>query len=225
MSAVTKTAGSEVLKALHAVMKKVGYVQKQGVNDFHKYKYASEADLLSALRPAMVEAGLLLLPSIRDLQKIDDHGNTTVVVEYTLAHISGEVWPEKIVIAGTGNDRSKTGVGDKGVYKALTGANKYLLFKLFQIETGDDPENDTRQQDDLEKTKNQYISSCEKFIVNGCTTSEELKEWWLAEAENRKNLGLLKGDDTYAYLHRAFVSRGKQMVATELKSGGNGHGG
>jgi hypothetical protein len=52
------------------------------------------------------------------------------------------VWPHKVRAIGTGNDKNKNGVGDKGTYKALTGANKYLLFKLFQIETGDDPEKD-----------------------------------------------------------------------------------
>ena len=44
-----------------------------------------------------------------------------------------------IIAAGCGGDRNKNGVGDKGLYKALTGANKYMLFKLFQIETGNDP--------------------------------------------------------------------------------------
>lgn len=126
--------------ALHEVMSKVGYVQKSSFNDFHKYKYAGEAALLEALRPAMVEAGLLLIPSTRSISEIDQHGNVTVMIAYTLAHKDGSVWPEKLVAVGTGNDRNKNGVGDKGTYKALTGANKYLLFKLFQIETGDDPE-------------------------------------------------------------------------------------
>ncbi len=130
-----------VLTALHAVMEKVGYVQKSGENKFHHYKYAGEGDLLKVLRPAMVEAGLLLIPSVSNLSDIDQYGNVNVTMEYTLAHKDGEVWPEKITIIGTGNDKnSKGGVGDKGTYKAMTGANKYLLFKLFQIETGDDPE-------------------------------------------------------------------------------------
>ena len=91
----------------------------------------------------MIKHGLVLIPSVNNASAIDEHGNTHVSVDYTLAHISGEIWPEKITAVGSGNDRAKNGsVGDKGVYKALTGANKYLLFKLFQIETGDDPEKD-----------------------------------------------------------------------------------
>jgi hypothetical protein len=151
--------GAKIAMALHQVMEKVGYVQKTGKNAFHGYRYAGEADLLEKLRPAMVEAGLLLIPSGKSLSEIDGHGNVNVTVEYTLVHKDGEIWPEKIVAFGCGNDRAKNGsVGDKGVYKALTGANKYLLFKLFQIETGDDPEADEREKpapDASSKTRQQ----------------------------------------------------------------------
>jgi hypothetical protein len=133
---------AKIAQALHQVMMSVGYVQKTGKNNFHGYKYAGEADLLEKLRPAMLDAGLLLIPSIQSVSPIDDHGITTVQMEYTLVHKDGEVWPHKIGAAGAGGDKNKNGVGDKGLYKAITGANKYLLFKLFQIETGDDPEND-----------------------------------------------------------------------------------
>ncbi len=129
-----------IAKALHQVMSSVSYIQKTGKNAFHGYKYAGEADLLEKLRPAMLEAGLVLIPSISKVTAIDEHGVTTVIMEYTLAHVNGDIWPHKIGAAGQGGDRNKNGVGDKGLYKAITGANKYLLFKLFQIETGDDPE-------------------------------------------------------------------------------------
>jgi hypothetical protein len=131
---------AKIAAALHAVMEEVSYVQKTGKNTFHNYKYAGEADLLEKLRPAMLKHGLLLLPSVRAVT-CDDHANYTVLMDYTLVHKDGDVWPVTIGAAGCGSDKSKTGtVGDKGVYKAITGANKYLLFKLFQIETGDDPE-------------------------------------------------------------------------------------
>ena len=134
------TYPKSIIEAVHAVMQEVGYVQKKGTNSFHKYNYAGEADLLQALRPAMLKNGLVLIPSSK-ITGSDDFGNTHVEVAYTLAHTDGSVWPHPITAAGSGNDKnSKGGVGDKGTYKAITGANKYLLFKLFQIETGDDPE-------------------------------------------------------------------------------------
>ena len=132
-----------IIIALNKVMDEAKYVQKNSENKFHGYKYASEAALLETLRPAMIKHGLVLIPSVNNASAIDEHGNTLVSVEYTLAHTSGEIWPDKITAMGCGNDMAKSGkVGDKGLYKAITGANKYLLFKLFQIETGDDPEKD-----------------------------------------------------------------------------------
>lgn len=149
---------AKIAKALHQVMSSVGYIQKTGKNQFHGYRYAGEADLLEKLRPAMLEAGLLLIPSIKTVSPIDEHGVTTVQVEYTLAHKDGDIWPEKIGAAGQGGDRAKNGsVGDKGLYKAITGANKYLLFKLFQIETGDDPENDSGGNDNS-KRENPHVT-------------------------------------------------------------------
>jgi hypothetical protein len=137
---------AKIAQALHEVMSKVSYVQKSGKNAFHGYRYAGEADLLEKLRPAMLDAGLLLIPSIKGVSPIDEHGVTTVQMEYTLVHKDGDIWPNVICAAGQGGDKNKNGVGDKGLYKAITGANKYLLFKLFQIETGDDPEGNSTHE-------------------------------------------------------------------------------
>ena len=141
-----------IAKALYNVMSKVSYVQKSQTNEFHRYNYAGEADLLAVLRPAMLEEGLILIPSVDEIGAIDDFGNTTIKVGYTLVHKDGDVWPHTIYAGGCGNDRAKSGmVGDKGLYKAITGANKYLLFKLFQIETGDDPEQNSNEMNAPEK--------------------------------------------------------------------------
>lgn len=142
-----------LLTALNKVMAAVGYVQKDKKNAFHGYKYAGEEALLTVLRPALVEHGLVLIPSLDGVPSMDEHGNTNLTMAYTLAHVSGEVWPEKIRVPGCGNDRAKNGtMGDKGAYKALTGANKYMLFKLFQIATGDDPEVASEHDNSSERT-------------------------------------------------------------------------
>lgn len=142
-------AGGQIAIAICQVMDAVKRVPKNGRNKFHGYDYATEADLQSVIRPAMAEAGLILLPSQTEASDPDECGNVRVKVEYTLAHKSGEVWPEKLVSFGVGNDRAKNGNdGDKAIYKAATGANKYLLFKLFQVDTGDDPEAESISVDD-----------------------------------------------------------------------------
>ena len=151
---------------INRVMTDVGYVQKKDENKFQKYKYAGEGALLAALRPAMVRHGLVLFPSVENVSPIDEYGNTTVTIEYTLTHApTGAVWPKPLKAVGVGNDRnSNGGVGDKGLYKAITGANKYMLFKLFQLETGDDAEKTENEEGKTEQNGNmakvmEYIRS------------------------------------------------------------------
>ena len=71
-------------------------------------------------------------------------GNTeyiaTVKVKFTF--IDGDSGEElSIHSVGEGQD-----AGDKAVYKAITGAQKYALMKAFMIPTGDDPEQDSESQ-------------------------------------------------------------------------------
>lgn len=210
-----------ILRAMNAVMQEAGYVQKTGNNDFHGYRYATEADVLERLRPSMVKNGLILIPSVNQVSSIDAHGNTTVSVHYTLAHISGAVWPHPIIAAGCGGDRSKSGVGDKGLYKALTGANKYMLFKLFQIETGDDPEESQgdRDREAADRNARQFYLESGRIAISKAATSADLKEWWKSEEENRKTATIVKGTDEFSDLYNVFLARGKDLVAKENSNG------
>jgi hypothetical protein len=127
--------------AVCAVMMAVRFIPETGVNQFHKYKYASDEDLLSALQPAMAEHGLALVPSGIDIRTVehspDRKGSpqwrTELVVTYDLLHISGE--SARVQAPGSGIDGE-----DKGAYKAMTGALKYALRHLFLVPTGDDAE-------------------------------------------------------------------------------------
>jgi hypothetical protein len=211
-----------ILRAMNEVMQEAGYVQKTGNNDFHNYRYATEADVLERLRPAMVKHGLILIPSVQQVSSIDQYGNTTVSVHYTLAHTSGAVWPTPIVAAGCGNDRSKSGgFGDKGLYKALTGANKYMLFKLFQIETGDDPEQSQgdRDREAADKNARQFYLESGKIAISKTATSNDLKDWWKSEEEHRKAANVVKGTEEFMELYNAFLARGKELVAKENSNG------
>ena len=210
----------KILKALNDIMAEVGYVQKTGKNDFHDYKYASEADALEKIRPAMVKAGLLLLPSISKIGAIDEWGNTTIEMSYTLAHVDGDIWPTPLVFGGCGGDRNKTGVGDKGLYKAITGANKYMLFKLFQLETGDDPENDAAQQKTLEaemvKARDFYMKAALEIAVpTGHATVGELTKWWNDEKATREKIGIVKDTEDYDKLVKALANRKVEIMAKE----------
>lgn len=117
------------------VMSQVSRVKKNGYNAFHKYNYATESDLTESIRSILFEAGLAFFSSVIEQER--DGEFTKVKMEFTLADVeTGEALTSSYW--GEGQDK-----GDKGLYKAYTGATKYFLMKTFLIPTGDDPEGDT----------------------------------------------------------------------------------
>jgi hypothetical protein len=176
-------------------MRDVGYVQKAGHNDFQNYKYATEADAIAALRPAMIKHGLCMIPSVESVEQ-DEWGNTNVLMHYRILDEEGNFLSFRA--AGSGNDKNSKGVGDKGIYKALTGASKYALLKTFMMETGDDPEVPNQQEKESKpepkpevKPKAEIVDESdlsdarEAFVMmikecaETCTTQEELQELWV----------------------------------------------
>lgn len=124
------------------VMKRVGYVQK-GRSTGLSYSFAGEAALIEALRPAMIDNGLVMSGPIGEELLADQQYKTArggdarrvlVKVRYRLTHApSGE--HEEYEAIGEAADTS-----DKAVGKAETHALKYVLRQGFLIETGDDPD-------------------------------------------------------------------------------------
>lgn len=116
-------------------------VVKTGYNNYDKYGYVTEADLALALRPALAAENVALVTSVEDatftdVQTSQGKAATRCVVKVKVTLIDGDT--NEIIETtyfGVGDDR-----GDKGLYKAITGATKYALYKLFLVPTGDDPE-------------------------------------------------------------------------------------
>ena len=133
-------------KKLAEVMAEVDRIPKRGRNDFHKYDYATEADIAEAIRGALAKRAVMLLPEITDWKRepVGEKGSvlTSIVMNFTF--IDGETG-ESItrMWAGAGTDKE-----DKGLYKAMTGGEKYFLLKTFLMPTGDDPEGDEKKKAD-----------------------------------------------------------------------------
>ena len=72
-TAVSHSGAAKIAVKILAVMKEVGYVQKDGKNDFQNYNYATEGNAIRALRPALVKHGLFLIPSVETVQQ-DEYG-------------------------------------------------------------------------------------------------------------------------------------------------------
>lgn len=111
-------------------------VVKGGFNPHFKYKYVTEADILEMIRPLLVENRLLVLPTTRRTETRGNEGGniTELEIDFEIFDIDTG---ESVVCTFVGEGQDK---GDKGAYKAYTGAVKYFLMKTFGVPTGDDPE-------------------------------------------------------------------------------------
>lgn len=125
------------------VMKECSYIQKNGTNSFHGYKYATSADVLEKVNQSFVKHGIVSIaqPELIDMVDVTTaKGNmeklATVRMQITLTDVeTGETFD--IVGLGSGQDN-----GDKAVMKAETAAIKYAYMLTLAISTGDDPEAD-----------------------------------------------------------------------------------
>jgi hypothetical protein len=132
-----------LVNKLAEVMMAVKYIQKRGRNSHFGYNYATEADVSDAIREELAKRRVIMLPNVK-AHSVREHttskGNmeyiTTMDIEFTF--IDGESGETlTFTMAGEGVDTA-----DKGVYKGITGTQKYALMKAFMIPTGDDPELD-----------------------------------------------------------------------------------
>lgn len=148
----------KLVRKLTEVMQEVKYIQKKGFNKFHKYAYATESDVAEKVREELAKRVVMMIPNVLE-SIVREHKNRSNNVEYIVKvrmefkFIDGETGEELIFHSeGEGQD-----AGDKGIYKAITGAQKYALMKAFMIPTGDDPEADSGV--DERNTKEESITS------------------------------------------------------------------
>lgn len=129
------------------VIAAMGYVKKNGRNTFQNYTYATESDVADKAREAFVAQRLCLVPCVIDrtyYEKTTVKGSieliARVTIQYTIIDADSGEWVTTEMV-GDGQD-----AGDKGIYKAITGCQKYFYAKLGLISTGDDPEEDGKDE-------------------------------------------------------------------------------
>lgn len=134
-------------EAILAIMGEVGYVQKERSPNLN-YTYASERALIAALRPAMISHRVYM--SVIDYKQITREQYSTSkgtpmnltfvtgIIRFT--HVPSMTFVD-VMATGEGAD-----TGDKSANKSSTGMYKYAIRQMFMIETGDDP--DTTSSED-----------------------------------------------------------------------------
>ena len=175
-----KTIASKLVK----IMNECNYIKKSGTNDFHKYKYATSAEVLEKINTALVKQNIcsIVIPQI--LSNIDvttTKGNIEhlVTVKIDIMLLDAETG-ETVTITGLGSGQDS---GDKAVMKAQTAAIKYAYLLSMAISTGDDPEADikTDQEKPISINKNninnetQICSDCNSNITSGVKKKKKMK--------------------------------------------------
>lgn len=194
-----KSLAAKMLK----IMGEVGYVQKEGTNSFQNYKYAKEADVVEKVRASLVRHGVFAFGTAirKETREYTNQKGATqflVSVDYHMTFVDAESGERyDAIFSGDGADS-----GDKGIYKAITGAEKYALLKTFLISTGDDPE----KEEPLERAKPEEQPKPEKTgtwgdkIKNSATEAglrkvykdmqQDQREAWSEEiSARRKEIG------------------------------------
>jgi hypothetical protein len=144
-----------LVQKLCEVMGAVGYTQKTGWNEAQKYHYVTEADIAEKIRPELAKRNVIIFPTLVSTTRTKIERN--YFDKFDKCMKTKESWAVDVLMRWTvvDGDNGEQFVceipgcsespGDKGVYVAITGSEKYLLMKLFLLPTGDDPEDDANE--------------------------------------------------------------------------------
>jgi ERF superfamily. len=167
------------------VMSECSDIRKNGTNDFHKYKYVTSSDVLERVNTSLVKHKIasVVMPEVVDTAEvITAKGNTehlvTVKVNITLIDAESD---EKLYLSGLGSGQDS---GDKAAMKAQTAAIKYAYLLSLAISTNDDPEADSRtdentnspvSQSRVNPDKSMVCHDCNAKITRGILTVSQTK--------------------------------------------------
>ena len=127
------------------IMADCAYVQKNGLNDFHHYRFATASDVLEKVNASLVKNNVASVV-VSELTDMVDTTNQSGKIEH-LATVKTSLTlidcdsGESLTLIGLG---SGADVGDKAIMKAQTASLKYAYLMSLAIATGDDPEADSQ---------------------------------------------------------------------------------
>lgn len=121
----------------------LGWVEKRGTNASQGYKYAQAVDIFDAVRTELSKRNISFGLSQDDIHvHYPESGGQHITVKGSYTFTDGDTG-EVEMGHWTGFDVDKAG---KALWKALTGATKYIFITRFLLPTGDDPENDSAEK-------------------------------------------------------------------------------
>ncbi|MBE8954908.1 MAG: ERF family protein [Quinella sp. 2Q5] len=156
----------KIAKKFVEVMRDCSHVAKNGTNEFHRYKYATAADVLEKVNASLTKHGIasVVTPNLLSMQQVTTaKGNVEqlATVEVVITLIDSESG-ETLTLKGLGSGQDS---GDKSVAKAQTMGLKYCYLNSLAIATNDDPEAD-RHTDEVMQPKTANNPTCHDCGAN-----------------------------------------------------------
>lgn len=174
-----------------SIAKDIGWIEKGGTNDAQKYKFVQESDVVAKLKPALAEAGVIVVPTHRLISVVPfttarGSQQFLTTIESTFSFTDGAEFINVQTI-GQGAD-----TGDKGVYKAMTGAKKYALLQAFLLATGDDPEiaRDDERSETTKRSTKPAVSNDAKQADSGNGKPDSIDIKKMLETKKNRVFGL-----------------------------------
>lgn len=163
----------KIYAKLSAIQAEIERMEKDGTNNFQNYKYLSETQITFQMKTLLDKHKVLFHynSSIKRVYPPLETGMKQILTDVEINYRFVDAESGEYVsgfAAGQGADN-----GDKGVYKAITGAIKYIYMKTFNIPTGDDPERDGPRQKKMFTKKPTGHPSDEGFSPGGPITDLE----------------------------------------------------
>jgi hypothetical protein len=151
MKQENKSTETTLVKKLIEVAHGLGTIEKSKRNPHFGYNYIGEGQLMAILGPRLLERNVYFSTNVVSCEPHYGEGKAgvyvSVIVECTFHNGDND---EKLVVRGAGLGWDS---GDKGVYKAITGAVKYVLMKNFFVTDEQDPEAGTERPPIVAKTQ------------------------------------------------------------------------
>lgn len=152
-----------VVAAVTKIMREIEIIPKTGWNDYHKYPYSTESDIMETVRPLCAKHGLAVIPSVveKRMEVVDTSRGTSNRAEVAMdVHMIDEETGGVLVTRWFGEAIDN---GDKAVYKAYTGALKYWAQKTFLMSSEDDPERDSHETQGAPRSREDSNGSSKKY--------------------------------------------------------------
>lgn len=132
-----------LIQKLVQLRKQIKGLDQTGRNNFSKYDYSTESDLLNAYVQPMLDAGLYVIQDVVEQDiTIEERGGSSYSVAKLRIKISIVDSESEDAIEshfpGFATDKN----ADKAAYKALTGGIKYGMKKLLHLDSGIDGDSD-----------------------------------------------------------------------------------